>query len=102
MDAAHPTSLAVIILLLSVDFFGHDYINVYNRHRKKKKRDEQQSQNRETVNMLSYGAPKLKSMGQNRSKVIMIYEIEDDEIQHKAMTLCQRLLVGGDQLKYAC
>ena len=62
-------------------------IIVYIRHRKRR---EQQSQNRETVNS-SYGALLLESMGQNRTKVMLIYE----RIQQKALILRQRLLAEG-------
>lgn len=85
---AHPTLIAVMsIFFISVVIV----IIVYIRHRKRR---EQQSQNRETVNS-SYGALLLESMGQNRTKVLLIYEIENERIQQKALILRQRLLAEG-------
>lgn len=43
------------------------------------------------ISVGSYGAIQLEPMEQNRTKVLLIYETEDEEIQQKALSFRQRL-----------
>ena len=86
----HPTLIAAVtILFISV---GFTVIIVRKRH--SKGLEQQISQVLKTV-VSSFGAPLLEPMTQNRTKVLLVYEIEDEGIRQKAKVLHQQLLLEG-------